>query len=79
MRPYRLLSYLVFACCWPEVSAHSAAAVERCWPRSQLVALVGFSDLPILFLSWRVAGLRCAATAVGRPRLQLVVPSEVRP
>ena len=53
--------------------------MARCWPRLQLVALVGFSDLPILFLSWRVAGLRCAAAAVGGPRLQLIVPSEVRP
>ena len=69
----------MFARCWPEVSALSAAAVARCWPRLQLVALVGFSDLPILFLSWRVAGLRNAAAAVGGPRLQLVVPSEVRP
>ena len=69
----------MFKCCRPEVSACSAAAVACCWPKLQLVALVGFSDLPILFLSWRAAGLRCAAAAVGGPRLQLVVPSEVRP
>ena len=64
----------MFARCWPEISARSAAAVARCWPRLQLVALLVFSDLPILFLSWRVAGLRYAAAAVCGTRLQLVVP-----
>ena len=64
----------MFARCWPEVSARSAAAVVRCWPRLQLVVLLVFSDLPILFINWCVAGLRYPAAAVCGPRLQLVVP-----